>query len=97
MADGFFENIKTPKLSSRVTTASVMQSQDMHGNKRQRNRSNLVGTLATIDSYCNEKLTDNDLKLDVMRNIPKSLLNKMRQKDHSRFNNKMYMSMRNSP
>ena len=60
-------------------------------------RNNLVGTLATIDNFCNEKLTDLDINEDMMRNVPKSIMSRFDSTKNNGQESKLYKSLRSTP
>ena len=53
--------------------------------------------MATIDNFCNEKLTDLDIDESMMRNVPKSIMSRFDSTKNKGYDSKLYKSLRSTP
>lgn len=75
---------------------SVMSSLESKRERKSSQRNNLIGTLTTIDNFCNDNLDEVSVSNQMMKNVPKSILNRI-EKTRQNPDGKSQFSMRNSP
>ena len=73
-----------------------MKSLECRRDKRNHKRNTLLGTLATIDNFCNDKLNDLDINDDMMRNVPKSIMSRFDTTKNKAMDGKLYKSLRST-